>query len=163
MKALTLHRPWAWAIAHADKRVENRGWQPPDSLLGQRFAIHAGLKYAADAAEWIRREVGISVPSKDSMPAGVIVATVRLVGYIDDDLWIRPDPDDDAHMDAVDESPWFCGPIGWVLDDVRALAEPVACKGAQGLWTVPADVEARIAGALAGERSWQPTLFGSAA
>jgi len=49
---------------------------------------------------------------------------------------------------AVPEStsPWFCGPWGWKLlgerDDqpLIVLAEPVRCRGMQGLWEVPADV-----------------------
>jgi len=43
--ALTLWQPWAWCIAHATKRVENREWPPPETLLGHRFAIHAGQHY----------------------------------------------------------------------------------------------------------------------
>lgn len=39
-------------------------------------------------------------------------------------------------------SPWFMGPYGWILDEVIALPSPVHCKGMQGLWTVPADIEA---------------------
>lgn len=48
MKALTIRQPWAWAICHAGKRIENRAWLTSPSLLavarrlvGQRFAIHA--------------------------------------------------------------------------------------------------------------------------
>src|SRR5688572_4676832 len=26
MKALSLRQPWAWAVVHGGKRVENRGW-----------------------------------------------------------------------------------------------------------------------------------------
>lgn len=44
MKALTLHQPWATCIAHHGKRVENRTWAPPQSIVGQRIAIHAGMK-----------------------------------------------------------------------------------------------------------------------
>jgi len=36
--------------------------------------------------------------------------------------------------------PWFVGPFGWVLSDVVVLPAPVPCRGAQGLWEVPADV-----------------------
>jgi hypothetical protein len=36
------------------------------------------------------------------------------------------------------------GPYGWLLEDVVALRETVPCKGAQGLWTVPPDVAARV-------------------
>lgn len=41
-------------------------------------------------------------------------------------------------------SPWFVGPIGWRLEDVRTLRTPVACREAQGLWLVPQDVLLRV-------------------
>ena len=49
MKALTLWEPWASAIIHGPKRIENRPWKPWDSVMGQRIAIHAGKRYDADA------------------------------------------------------------------------------------------------------------------
>lgn len=42
MHALTIIQPWAWAVAHAGKDVENRTWAPPAALIGQDIAIHAG-------------------------------------------------------------------------------------------------------------------------
>jgi len=42
MKGLTLRHPWAFAIAHWGKRIENRTWKPPKALIGQRIAIHGG-------------------------------------------------------------------------------------------------------------------------
>ena len=40
---------------------------------------------------------------------------------------------------------WYiAGHFGWVLADVRVLPEPVKCKGALGLWTVPAEIERAI-------------------
>jgi hypothetical protein len=121
IRALTLHRPWAWAIAHNTKRVENRTWEPPKALVGQLLAIHAGQRWDADAAEWIDlccMAAKGEVPPKDKHPTG-IVAVARL-----------------SHV-ALDGGAWFVGPVGWVLDDVVALPEPIDCKGKQGLWTPP--------------------------
>ncbi len=51
MKAITLHHPWAWAIAHAGKNIENREWTRDyaqraglfDLVQGkERIAIHGG-------------------------------------------------------------------------------------------------------------------------
>jgi hypothetical protein len=42
------------------------------------------------------------------------------------------------------DSPWFCGPVGWVMTDVLVLPEAVPCKGAQGLWNVPDDALAKM-------------------
>jgi hypothetical protein len=36
------------------------------------------------------------------------------------------------------------GRFGWILTDVVALKEPVLCNGALGLWTVSAELQARI-------------------
>ncbi len=47
-----------------------------------------------------------------------------------------------VHVDV--DSEWFFGPFGWILQDVVALAKPVPCRGAQGLWQPPADVAARV-------------------
>ena len=46
-------------------------------------------------------------------------------------------------------SRWFVGPFGWLLADVRALAAPVPCRGAQGLWAIPPDVETEVLRQLA--------------
>lgn len=35
--------------------------------------------------------------------------------------------------------------FGWFLADIRPLPRPIPCRGAQGLWSVPADVQAQIA------------------
>ena len=57
MKALTIWRPWTWAILHLPERhrkgVENRTWAPPTTVLGERIAIHAGLHFDAEAIDFI--------------------------------------------------------------------------------------------------------------
>lgn len=41
---------------------------------------------------------------------------------------------------------WGCTKVSrdWRLEDVRRLAEPVDCRGAQGLWDVPDDIAAAV-------------------
>jgi hypothetical protein len=36
------------------------------------------------------------------------------------------------------------GRYAWAIRNVRRLRNPVPCKGAQGLWTVPAEIEALV-------------------
>ncbi|NLA29964.1 MAG: hypothetical protein GX875_10010 [Propionibacterium sp.] len=43
MKAITIRQPWAWAVIHADKTVENRSRNIAGDYRGL-VAIHAGLK-----------------------------------------------------------------------------------------------------------------------
>ena len=42
MKAITLHEPWASLIVAGKKTIETRNWSPPDDLIGETIAIHAG-------------------------------------------------------------------------------------------------------------------------
>ena len=150
MLAITLHQPWAWAVTHAGKRIENRTWRPPPSVVGQRIAIHAGMRLDRIGAEIlsdvalspIRVGSGVGLSSLGSgdgtettwavpafPPQGAIVATATLADVV-----------------TESDSPWFRGPYGWVLADVVALAEPVPCKGRQRLWTVPEDIVANLGG-----------------
>lgn len=48
MRALTVRQPFAWAIAHGHKPVENRTWAPPLGAVGERIAIHAAVVGATD-------------------------------------------------------------------------------------------------------------------
>lgn len=124
VRCLTLRRPWAWAVAHAGKDVENRDWQcplPPGTIV----AIHAGQKFEADGAEWIEREMGIAVPPKDQHPTGIVaIATVG-----------------ECTPFAAAVSPWqngsdFC----WELRNVRALKRPIPQRGQQGVFTLSEEV-----------------------
>lgn len=172
MKALTLHQPWATCIAQHGKRVENRTWAPPSSLIGQRIAIHAGMKLNREVCLRLFDEEGIELAPASKLPLGAVVATARVAG------WVRSEHAHGEHMEATppsnkgwapfarwfvgkEECPfdffgvteqqardalrssWWIGPIGWILDHVIAI-EPVACKGAQGLWSLPTDVERAV-------------------
>lgn len=151
MRALTLIRPWCWAIVHAGKDIENRSWPPPEKVIGSVIAIHSGLKFSDEAVGAIdgiaapTYEVGQFAPTHERLwPGGRIVGTARIVGWAKDrgnPTWVGVDPD--VAFAAI-HSPWYGGPFGWILRDAKALAEPVPCRGGQGLWTVPAEVEARV-------------------
>lgn len=145
MKALTFWRPWTDAIVHGPKRVENRTWRPPESMLGQQIAIHAGQRYEVGDWPW---PGDYDPPSKAKSPTG-IVGVARILGY----LSIGPDgrrvrslalsvTTPEAHakiraqLEQLDGDPWWSGPCGWLLGEVVAI-EPVPCLGARQLWEVP--------------------------
>ena len=153
MHALTLHRPWPWALFHLDsrraKRIENRIWPPPESRIGEHIAIHAGAKFDIRAAEYIAH-VGETWPPLDEAqhPLG-IVGVARLVGYAEPTApgarprIHAPDLDTAQHVMHAGAG-WYMGSFGWLLADVVALPAPVACKGGRRLWAVPPEVEARV-------------------
>lgn len=127
MKALTLHRPWAWAIVAAGKDIENRTWKPPASIISRRIAIHAGKTIDPYARQPIASAMGRrpDVQELGDMLDQGIVGTAVVIGF----------------TTAPCSSPWFYGPIGWRLADVIRLQEPAYCRGAQGLWNVPTELE----------------------
>ncbi|MEU2724020.1 hypothetical protein [Streptomyces smyrnaeus] len=118
MRALTIRQPWAGAIAHQTKRVENRTWKLPAKHVGARVLIHAG----AQPDKW----AVVYGPNLDVFSA--LVATATFTG---------------CHWS---EDGKCCGPWGeeriyhWELADVVRLPKPVPATGALGFWTPTADV-----------------------
>ena len=125
-RALTVRQPWAWAIIHGGKDVENRGWPVPKTVeLPQRIAIHAAMgctqKEWGRAAEWMRLRGLPTPPSLEHLPRGAIIGTVEVFGC-------------SPHF----PSPWVDGSgFAWLLRRTQAFARPVTCTGRLGLWEIP--------------------------
>lgn len=144
VKALTLWRPWTWSIFDLPegqaKRIENRPWRPPSAIIGAPLAFHAGKHFDLDGFHRIREIAHVCPPSNPDCPEG-IVGVVTVVDYLDaGELWSK-----ERLRDLPGQERWFFGPFGWVLSDVVRLPRPVPCKGAQGLWTLPHDVNIEVA------------------
>ena len=122
MKALTIKQPWVHAILNEGKDIENRSWK-----RGFRgwLALHASATPRREA----RFPRGYKVPPLESLPYSAICGVARVV-----DIVLKSD------------SPWFYRPrdgtknFGWVLRNIKPLKKPIPCKGALGLWDVPAPV-----------------------
>lgn len=140
MRALTVKQPWAHHIARGDKRIENRSWDPPEFLYGERFAIHAGKAWDKNCLH--------PGPSKASVSFGAIVAVVRVVCLV-------RSREDAVRLDA-DQGKWFIGPVGWVLEGVRPVA-PIPCPGRQKLWNLSPEQEALVLSNLASAAQFQRT------
>lgn len=147
MLALTLWRPWDTAILALGKPVENRNWPPPAHLIGQRLALHSGKRFDEDGACTIvslchaQRSPSPSIVTahleRAELVHSAIIGTVKLSRVLErGNLADMSDP--------LYGSPWFFGDFGWVCEEPFLLPEPVPCKGKQGLWSMPPDVEARV-------------------
>lgn len=152
MRALTLHQPWAWAVVHADKGVENRPVAPPEALIGDDFAVHAGLVVDEAAHADFRAgrygDAARAVPDLDKLVRGAVIGVARLDDYVRGPFFPdKPRPGRDFSSDAR----WFAGPVGNLLSNRRAIASPIPCRGMQGWWPVPAPVEAAVREQLARE------------
>ncbi len=143
MKALSIRQPWAWAILHAGKRIENRDWKGC-SYRGP-LLIHAakgcGKAEFDDAIESI---ITIGVPRDLVRTVAEMRVALRGVHH-GEGTWVPRDVMPFGGIvgvcdvvDVVRESsdPWFFGPLGLVLANVRPL--PMwPFKGALGFFDVP--------------------------
>lgn len=157
LRALSLTPPWPWAVCDLGKTVENRTRLPAPKFRG-RLAIHASgrkssgqVVQALYAIERAAGDLWFRLPNHRLRHAtGVIVCVVDVVAEVSPAnggvAWY--DADRDGGRGWVDLTPaerrwWFGGPA-YIFANVRKLREPVPCKGALGLWRVPADVAARV-------------------
>lgn len=165
MRALTLKQPWAHAVCYFGKRVENRSRRPPKVIIGERFAIHAGMAWDQEGAEALHRDHGQSFATVNGrrvdaagapVEFGAIVAVARLRGWVADlNGGFHRGPTclgvEDPSLRAAFESAWFVGPFGWVLEDeVTALERPVPARGMLGPWRVSPSQLA----AMCGPKPW---------
>lgn len=152
MRALSLSRPWPWAIFSAPsehdewKSIENRSWPPPISMIGETIALHAAKSWDDDAIGVLLR-LGLDPPGRYDMHLHSVI-----VGVVTIDRVVT------TSKTLGSQARWFFEErkdkkqnYGWVLTDKRKLSLPVECKGKQGLWTVPPLIEAAVRGVL-GER-----------
>jgi len=116
MKALSVKQPWAWAIIHAGKDIDNR---PRRTHHTGTIAIHGSLQPFIGWEKFYPKRAA-KPPSNDGWERGAIIGFVDLVECVDDS-----------------RSKWFSGPFGYVLKNPRPLRKPIPCKGALGLWEIP--------------------------
>lgn len=142
MDALTLHQPVASMMGdYPFKNIENRIWAPPAKVLGRRIAIHAGLHRSVNYTTWLAAQAsGFSSNEVSefhhrlaSPVSGCVVSTAVLRGWWD----ARTKTGKGRHINTIESSRWFLGPVGWLFSDFQILAEPIPCKGHQKLWHLP--------------------------
>lgn len=155
MKALTVCQPWAWAIIHGGKLVENR-----TSVWSHRgdLAIHAGKRvsdrgvFSPLVVDAWRRKGGAVTEAiatddviRPSCPAGPLGAIIGIVTLVDVHI----------SMPGCCDSPWaetsYQENGGKTRRDITHLVlenprpvTPVPCLGKQSLWNVPPDIEDQV-------------------
>lgn len=115
--ALSIRQPWAWAILHAGKDIENREWS---TRYRGPVCIHAAKGMTSDewreASHWIRMNFGSLAPLLSEIQRGGIVGVADIVDCV-----------------SQSGSPWFFGRYGFVLQNARPV-EFVPVRGALGLF-----------------------------
>jgi hypothetical protein len=136
VRALTVRQPYADAIAHGAKTVENRTKPLSPKYVGVPVLLHAAKEPHATGitAAGLAEFTGVPVTAWADTRSAVL-AVIRFRG---------------SHRAADDT--WCCRPWGqvttrvqpevwhWEIDQVTRLAKPVPATGALGFWTVPDDV-----------------------
>lgn len=129
-KALSIRQPWAWAIIHAGKDVENRNWSTkfrgPVCIHAAKGGVEADPDYRGHALrhrlkhgfEAAREQIKLAqyalcdqgqqnavVPKNaNTLLRGGIIGLAEIVDCVD-----------------ASESPWFMGRYGFVLRNVRPV------------------------------------------
>jgi hypothetical protein len=126
--ALSIRQPWAWAIVHGGKDIENRDW-----VTNRRgpICIHASKGMTSGEYQNASRFIAQTVRGIDDawlskwhgacaapykLERGGIIGTAEIVGCVIDST-----------------SPWFFGRFGFVLANVTPV-DFIPCKGALGFF-----------------------------
>lgn len=153
IRALTVRQPWAWAIIHGGKDVENRSRNIARGHRGP-VAIHAGISMDVGGVtdDRILAAIEAYYQKHGRGEAGGLVPTGAIIGVVDlvdvhhaHDCWRSM-----THQGTGEVEEGHCSP--WAEPDVyhlmfanpRPLAVPIPWRGMLGLWPVPADLEAMI-------------------
>lgn len=161
MRTITLWQPWASAIAVGAKRIETRGfatkYRGPLAIhaaqrknISELIHLHstwgwqgamrpAGWTWGNSTKEYINGGYGL--------PFGAIVAVCELVDCRPSESFTlgeietprRPDGETSDSYNWTERQMGVYGPgrFGWLLENVRALKEPIPYKGQQGFFSIP--------------------------
>ena len=122
---LTVRQPWAWAIARAGKDIENRSrvtrYRGPILIHAAKaipdFTEIDDLLALLDlAADGPAQALELEQFEKEAA-YGAIMASAKVADCV-----------------VASASPWFVGPFGWVLTDVRPIEYPIRRRGRLGLF-----------------------------
>lgn len=150
MRILTVRQPWAWAIIHGGKDVENRVRNIAGGYRGP-VAIHVAQANAAFAPSEVtppseRHMAGVMAAHRGSVDEGEVwpwyLDRGAIIGVVDLVDVHRHHPTGGGCMDSNSQagmkaslcSPWADqGVHHLVLANPRALDEPIPYRGALGL------------------------------
>jgi hypothetical protein len=150
MRGISIRHPWAWAIVHAGKRIENRDWycdyRGPILIHASKLRQTKRQVPTEFVGEWrgLQQILDFIGVDKQSLPpvsyrslmaeSGGIIGRARIVDCI------LPDGRKVGGGEhPLADDPWYGGAFGIVLEQVEPLPF-VAYKGALGLWQVNSKV-----------------------
>ncbi len=117
--ALSVRQPWAWAILHGGKVIENRslGAIRSGGMVPGVICLHAAAGMTEKEyrwGQWRLEKHGVTCPRPDALIRGGIIGTVEVTGII-----------------TESDSEWFGGEAGLTLANPRPI-DPIPVAGALG-------------------------------
>lgn len=153
LRAISLTQPWASLMAIGVKRNETRSWA--NNYKGD-IAICATKEfwrdrvpdYASNALVWLWVHRDKFPPANDvqelynHLPFGKVVCVVEKTGCIS----TNDDNGDDRSLNAMELElgDYSRNRFYYPTQNCRRLTTPIAVRGAQGLFSLPPDVEALV-------------------
>lgn len=151
MKALTLWQPWASLVIEGCKPFEFRGWPAPSRIIGERIVIHASARKPdmREVEQLLRllRAGGRCAAQTCLKPVDAAIELLErgawpLAAGLGTALVGEPRSGIDIGVDfgairVNDSSRDYHANWGWPMLDIERWPEPVAMRGAQGLWNWP--------------------------
>lgn len=121
--ALSVRQPWAWAIVHAGKHLENRawgGWGHDKTRQRGPICIHASggmTRHEYEDARDFMAKHGVTCPPPADLVRGAIIGTAVIVD------WVR-----------FSHSFWFTGPGALKFERMTPVEPVIPCAGALGFF-----------------------------
>lgn len=118
--ALSVRQPWAWAILHGGKVIENRtmGAIRAGGMTTGTICLHAASGMKEEEYRWgvwrLQKHGQTTTPRPDALVRRAIIGVVDVVEII-----------------TESDSEWFGGKAGLVLENPRAI-DPIPAPGALG-------------------------------
>ena len=146
MRILTVRQPWAWAIIHGQKDVENRVRNIAGSYRGP-IAVHAAKTTATlddEQADFLTGIIPFGEGTDHHYPLGAIIGVVDLVSVHFSGMECGRVPEGTCHEYNLCSEWARAYDYHLVLKDPRPLKTPIQYKGALGLRELPPDITEQI-------------------
>lgn len=137
VRGLSLTRPWPWAFDNGPihKRIENRSWKAPASIIStHKVALHAAKSWCEYDREFISKVTELDCPPRDQHPDSILFAVCDITRCFEYERAFGSSHQRIREREAIPQDIWAFGEWCWVVENYVKLIEPVPCKGAQGLW-----------------------------
>ena len=152
MRAITIRQPWAWAVIHAGKTVENRSRNIAGDYRGP-VAIHASKRddlNAFAASDVLCKAVESHLPRRPRPASGIV--DMREPWILNHGMIIGVADLVDVHRDNIHGRLYLRACSSWATEGMthlvfanpRPLDCPIRVRGRLELWTLPDDVEQAV-------------------